>query len=229
MRSLAWLASRELPSPSCPRTCRDNLSQSIRFSTRGSTPSRLHRFTANRKSGRPGRSSSCAWAPRLRSTSGSRPASPSPARWPGRSFIHGRRARRPHRRRLRRAGPPLEADPGCLRGRRLRHLLRDPSERGHFRRRHFRDVPRRRRRAQACLHQLRSVAIRPAAPRLSGIHRHLPRADQGISCQGRRAESNRSAGRLFRFPALGESCGPLPLAGRRSSKLRRRLLEDGAI
>ena len=43
--------------------------------------------------------------------------------------------------RLRRARPPLAADPGCVRCGRRGCLLRDPSGRGFARRRHIRDVP----------------------------------------------------------------------------------------
>ena len=154
MRSPAWLASGELPSPSCPRTCRDNSSRSIRCSTRRSMPSHLHRFTASRKNGTHGRSSSCAWAPRLRSTLGSRPASPLPALacasvypWPPRppGRIEGAFAEL-----ARRWKPILDAyeDAGCD----ICYEIH-PSE-DTFDERHFRDVPRRGRRAQACLHQL---------------------------------------------------------------------------
>ena len=47
-----------------------------------------------------------------------------------------------------------------------------------------------------CDDQLRSVALRAAAARLSRLHRHLSRAHQRLSRQGRRVQSDRPAGRL---------------------------------
>ncbi len=76
----------------------------------------------------------------------------------------------------------------------------------------------------ALRHQLRPVALRPAVPRLSRVHRHLPRAHQGLPREGRRVQPGRPPGRLLRLPVLGEPCRPLPLARRRPGRFRRRLL-----
>ena len=133
MRSPAWLASRELPSPSCPRTCRDNSSRSIRCSTRRSMPSHLPSVHGKPKERH-------AWAvEQLRmgakasqhlglkasvSFTGAL-AWPFVYPWPPRppGLIEGAFAEL-----ARRWRPILDAyeDAGC------RHLLRDPSERGHF-------------------------------------------------------------------------------------------------
>ena len=101
---------------------------------------------------------------------------------------------RTDRDRVRRAREALEADPRRLRRRGRRRLLRAPSGRGPVRRRDLRALSRRGRRPQALRDQLRPVALRAAAARLSRIHRHLPRADQGVPRQGR-ASSTRPDGR----------------------------------
>ena len=103
---------------------------------------------------------------------------------------------------------------------RRRRLLRDPSRRGPVRRRDLRDVPRQARRAIRAAHQLRSLAFRAAASRLSGLHRHLSRAHQGLPREGRRAQSDRPPGRLFGLPALGEPRRPFPLARRRPGRFQ---------
>ena len=94
-------------------------------------------------------------------------------------------AGRPDRDRVRRAGQALEADPGRVRRRRRRRLLRDPSGRGPDRRRDLRDVPGAGRQPSALLHQLRSQPLLAATARLPGLHRRLSRADQGVPRQGR--------------------------------------------
>ena len=105
---------------------------------------------------------------------------------------------------LRRTGPALDADPRRVRRQRRRRLLRDPSGRGPARRRHLRDVPRAGEQPSARQPALRSEPLRAAAARLSRLHRHLPRADQDVPRQGRRVQSDRPAGRLWRLPELGE-------------------------
>ena len=138
-------------------------------------------------------------------------------------------ARRPDRDGLRRAGAALAADPRRLRRGRRGRLLRDPSGRGHVRRRDLRDVPRAGQQSRALLHQLRSLALRAAASRLSRVHRHLPRAHQGVSRQGRRVQPDRAAGRLFGLSAVGEPGRALPLARRRAGRFRRRVLQARAV
>ena len=80
-----------------------------------------------------------------------------------------------------------------------------------------------------CHDQLRSVALRPAAARLSRLHRHLPRADLRISCQGRRVQPDRAPGRLFGLCAVDRAGWTVPLARRRAGRFLGRLLQDGAI
>ena len=75
----------------------------------------------------------------------------------------------------------------------------------------------------ALLHQLRPVALRAAGPGLSAVHRLLPRADQGVPRQGRRAQPDRQAGCLWRLRGLGRPGRPLPLAGRRRGRFLRHL------
>ena len=75
----------------------------------------------------------------------------------------------------------------------------------------------------ALLHQLRPVALRAAAARLSRLHRHLPRAHQGVSRQGRRVQPDRPAGRLFGLPGLGRTA---PAASARSATAQ---VDFGAI
>ena len=53
-----------------------------------------------------------------------------------------------------------------------------------------------------CQHQLRPVALRAAGARLSGLHRHLPRAHQGLPRQGRRAQPDGRQGVYSRLPGL---------------------------
>ena len=60
-------------------------------------------------------------------------------------------------------------------------------------------------RPQALLHQLRPLALRAAGARLSRVHRHLPRADQGVPRQGCGAQPERPAGRLFRLRRTGSN------------------------
>ena len=84
-------------------------------------------------------------------------------------------------------------------------------------------------RPQALQHQLRPVALPAAAARLSRLHRHLSRAHQGVPRQGRRVQSDRPAGRLFRLSGLGQPGRPLPLARRRPGRFRRHLLQARAI
>ena len=107
--------------------------------------------------------------------------------------------------------------------------LRDPSGRGPARRRDLRALSRGAERPQALQHPLRSVPLRAAAARLSRVHRHLSRAHQGLPRQGRRVQPDRPSGRLFRLRALGRARGAVPFARRRAGRLRRHLLEAGAI
>ena len=126
---------------------------------------------------------------------------------------------------IRRAGAALAAAARRRRRERRRRLLRDPSGRGPVRRHDLRDVPRTGRRARALQHALRPVALRPAVPRLSRPHRHLPRPHEDVPRQGRRVQPDRPAGRLLRLRALGGARRPVPLARRRAGRLRRGLLE----
>ena len=59
----------------------------------------------------------------------------------------------------------------------------------------------------ALQHQLRPVALPPAAARLPRLHRHLPRAHQGVSRQGRRVQPDGAAGRLFRLSSWTNRAG----------------------
>ena len=128
---------------------------------------------------------------------------------------------RPDRGLLRRAGAPLEADPRRLRRERRRPLLRDSPDRGHFRRRHVRDVPGRGRRTPALQHQLRREPLHQAMHGLSRLHRRLSRAHQDVPRQGRRIQPDREAGRLRRLSGLAASRRARPLARRRSGRISR--------
>ena len=72
-------------------------------------------------------------------------------------------------------------------------------------------------RPPALQHQLRPVALPAAAARLSRLHRHLPRAHQGVPRQGCRVQPDRAAGRLFGLPAAGSTA---PAASARSATAR---------
>jgi hypothetical protein len=127
---------------------------------------------------------------------------------------------------LRRARPPLAPASRRGRGERRRHRLRDPSRRGPARRRQLRDVPRPRGAPRAG-----DMLYDPSHYLLQGLdyldHRHLPRPDPDVPRQGRRAEPDRAAGRLWRLSVLGEPRRAVPLARRRAGRLRRGLLQDG--
>ena len=159
------------------------------------------------------------WRQGFAAISGSRPSSPSPARWPGPSLY-----------------PWPQRPPGLIEdafaelagaGSRSSTPMTTPASMSATRSipaRTFSTAPPSRcsstpSAGTSVLHQLRPVAFRAAAARLSGVHRHLPRAHQGLPCEGRRVQSDRPAGRLFRLSALGQPRRPLPLAGRRAGRL----------
>ena len=131
----------------------------------------------------------------------------------------------PDRDGLRRAGAALAADP-----RRLRRAPASTSATRSIRARTCTTASPSRCSSSASAttalrHQLRPVALRAAAARLSRLHRHLPRAHQGLPRQGRRVQPDRAAGRLWRLPGLGRPRRAVPLARRRPGRLRRHLLE----
>ena len=72
------------------------------------------------------------------------------------------------------------------------------------------------------------IAPPAATARLSRLHRHLSRAHKGFPREGRGIRSHGPAGRLWRFPELGEPGRAVPLAGRRTGRFRRHLLEAHA-
>ena len=153
-----------------------------------------------------GGAADAAGRPRRRSTSGlkSNVSFPGALAWPY-LYPWPQRPRRPDRDRLRRAGQALEADPRRLRRGRLQRRLRAPSGRGPVRRRHLRDVPRAGRQPSALLHQLRPVALRAAAARLSRVHRHLSRAHQVAARQGRRVPTRRAGRASTRATSRGST------------------------
>ena len=69
----------------------------------------------------------------------------------------------------------------------------------------------------ALRHQLRSLALRAAVPRLSRVHRHLSRADLRLPREGRRVQPDRPAGRLFAAISPGSTA---PAASARSATAR---------
>ena len=86
-----------------------------------------------------------------------------------------------------------------------------------LRRRHLRDAPRAGRQPSALRHQLRSLALRAAVPRLSRVHRHLSRAHLRLPREGRRVQPDRPAGRLFAATSPGSTA---PAASARSATAR---------
>jgi sugar phosphate isomerase/epimerase len=64
-----------------------------------------------------------------------------------------------------------------------------------------------------------------AAARLHRLHRHLSRAHQGLSRQGRRVQPHRPRRRLWRLCQLDRPGRAVPLAGRRAGRFRRDILQ----
>ena len=223
-RSRAPPPSTASRSPSCRRTCRASSSRSIRPMTTPSTPSPRPTVRGNPKARQ-------EWA-----------VDQVKLRRQGVAQSGPRRARHL----LRRAGLALPLSLAAAAGRawsrrpstnwpgagqpildvfdeaRRRCLLRDPSGRGPLDGVTFEMFLERGRQPPALQHPLRPVALRAAAARLSRVHRHLPRAHQGVSRQGRRVQSDRPAGRLSGYQTWVEPRRPLPLAGRRPGGFRRR-------
>ena len=194
-------AARPRRSPSCRPTCRASSSPCIPAYDAG-----FDGFAAPRGARQPGRRAGVGGRADEAGRQGVAPTSASTAhatllRRAGLALplSLAAAAGRSDRDRVRRAGQALAADPRRLRRGRRRRLLRDPSRRGPARRRDLRDVPRARRQPPARLHPLRPEPLRAAAARLSRLHRHLPRAHQDVPRQGRRVQSDRPAGRLWRL------------------------------
>ena len=110
-----------------------------------------------------------------------------------------------------------------------RSLLRDSSRRRPARQDDVRDVPGPRGRPRAMQPAVRSEPFRSATARLSGVCRPVSRAHQDVSREGCGVPGYGAAGCVWRIPAVDQSRGPLPLAGRRAGRLRRDLFQADAV